>query len=237
MPVDTTSADRPAADRPAAVPERSARWVGRLAGAVALLGWGAALLGAAYAVNGATQAPATVKVPVLLAAGPSAGWGNVPLTVPGVEVPDGWVSGAQPTGFATGATDGRVTIAARGSTRVEQVLARGQELVGGLACLAGALLLEPVLRAIAAGRPFAPGGARRVGWLAAVVAVAGVVGPLLPQLAGLLVLDRTGLAGGPAFAGGVESSTGPLLVAALVLVVAVVLAAGERLTGEVGTPG
>jgi hypothetical protein len=224
--------DTATADRPPAVPERTGRWVGRLATFLVLFGWVVAVFAVVYAVNGATQAPGTVKVPVRLAAEPSAGWGNVQLTVPGVEVPDGWVSGAQPAGFSVGATDSRVTLAAWGSTRAEQVLARGGTLVAGLAFLGGALLLRPVLRSVAEGRPFEAGGSRRLRRLAAVVAVAGVVGPLLPQVAGLLVLDRTGLDAGAAFAPGVELSPGPLLAAALVLVVATVLAVGERMVAD-----
>ncbi|GIG19413.1 hypothetical protein Cch01nite_01370 [Cellulomonas chitinilytica] len=225
MPVDT------AAHRPSAAPDRIARWIDRLATGLVLLGWIAGLGSVAYVVNGATQAPATVKVPVLLAAEPSAGWGNVQLELPGVEIPDGWVSGAEPTGGVN--VDSRVTLAAWGSTRAEQVLARGSGLVGGIAFLAGALLLQPVLRAVAGGRPFAPGSSRRIAWSAAVVGVAGVVAPLLPQWAGLLVLARTGLDANPTFAGVVQLSFDSVWVAVLVLVVAVAFAAGERMTRDV----
>ena len=55
--------------------------------------------------------------------------------------------------------------------------------------------------------------------------------PLLPQLAGLLVLDRTGLAG-PQFADSVSPSFGSLLVGALVLAVAAAFRTGERMADD-----
>ncbi|HEX5332993.1 MAG TPA: hypothetical protein VFW79_10145 [Cellulomonas sp.] len=212
---------------------RSALWVARLAALLLLLGVAAALWGTAYAVNGMTQAPARVKVPVMLiAAEPQSGWGNVPLQVPGVVVPEGWLAGAQPTGVGPSGSDGRVTVAAWGSTRVEQLLGRGDGLVRGIGLLVGAVALQPVLRSISSGRPFARGNARRIAVVAGTVGVVGVVAPLLPRLAGRLVLERTGLAGTGAFALAPALSLEPLLVAALVLVVAAAFRAGETMARD-----
>jgi hypothetical protein len=122
---------------------RSALWVARLATLLLFLGVAAALWGTAYTVNGMTQAPAYVKVPVtLVGAEPwGSGWGNVQLQVPGVEVPGGWIAGARPDGISPSGVDGRVTIAAWGSTRVEQLLGRGDWLVRGIGLLVAALVL------------------------------------------------------------------------------------------------
>ena len=216
------------------VSARGTRWVATLASLLLLLGVASALWGTAYAINGMTQAPATVKVPVtLVAAAPGSGWGNVQLQVPGVEVPEGWIAGARPDGLLPSGTDGRVTVAAWGSTRVEQLLGRGDWLVRGIGLLVGALALRPVLLSISSGRPFARGNARRIVVVAGTVAVVGVVAPLLPQLAGELVLERTGLAATAPFALAPALSLEPLLVAALVLVVAAAFRAGETMASDV----
>ena len=82
------------------------------------------------------------------------------------------------------------------------------------------------------GYPFAPGNARRLVVLAVTIAVAGVLAPLLPQIAGFLVLDRTGLAG-PAFLATPSVEVAPLLVGALVLAAAAAFRAGERMADDV----
>ncbi|NMM17150.1 MAG: hypothetical protein HHJ14_08435, partial [Cellulomonas sp.] len=97
----------------------------------------------------------------------------------------------------------------------------------------GAVALRPVLLSIAAGRPFAPGNARRITLVAATVAVVGVAAPLAPQIAGQLVLARTGLARTGAFVSTVAVSPEPLLVAALVLAVATAFRAGEAMSRDV----
>lgn len=210
-------------------------WVRGLSGLVLTIGIVAGVWGVLYTVNGMTQAPATVTVPVTLAVPSDGSRAHVAVEVPGVTVPEGWFAGATPQGgrvsAGTGGPDGDLMLAAWGSTRAEQALARGSWLVGGLGALVGALALAPVLGSIAAGRPFAPGNARRLVVLAATIAVAGVLAPLLPQVAGALVLARTGLAG-PRFAGP-SLHVEPLLVAALVLAVAAAFRAGERLTDDV----
>jgi hypothetical protein len=181
-----------------------------------------------------TQSPAYVKVPVtLVSAEPGSGWGNVQLQVPGVEVPDGWIAGARPEGLLPSGADGRVTVAAWGSTRVEQLLDRGDWLVRGIGLLVGALALRPVLLSISSGRPFALGNARRIAVVAGAIAVVGLVAPLLPEIAGQLVLERTALASTGAFVLAPGVSPEPLLVAALVLVVAAALRAGETMARDV----
>lgn len=218
---------------PVAPPTGTERWVGTLAGVLLALGVVAASFGVLYAVNGATQAGATVKVPVTLA-GPehASGWGDVQVEVAGLDPGDAWLAGAPPQGVTAGTVDGRLTLAAWGSTRTEQVLARGETLLLGLGLLGGALALRPVLRSVAAGRPFAPGNARRIAVVAGVVGVVGFLAPLLPQLAGLGVLDRTGLADSGAFHTGLSYSLEPLGAAALVLVVALAFRTGEQLARD-----
>ncbi|MGV8979088.1 MAG: hypothetical protein ACOH17_13695 [Cellulomonas sp.] len=213
---------------------RSARWVPTLASLLLVLGVGGALWGVAYAINGMTQAPATVRAPVTLAVPEvGAGWGNVQVQVPGVDVPDGWLAGARPVGLQASGVDGGLTVAAWGSTRVEQLLGRGDWLIGGIGLLVGAVALRPVLLSIAAGCPFAPGNARRISVVAATVAVVGVVAPLAPQVAGQLVLARTGLDRTGAFVSTVAVWPEPLLVAALVLAVATAFRAGEAMSRDV----
>jgi hypothetical protein len=162
-----------------------------------------ALWGTAYTVNGMTQAPAY------------------------------WIAGARPDGISSSGVDGRVTVAAWGSTRVEQLLGRGDWLVRGIGLLVGALALRPVLLSICSGRPFARGNARRIAVVAGTVAVVGIVAPLLPEIAGQLVLERTGLARTGAFAAVPGVSPEQLLVAALVLVVAAAFRAGETMARDV----
>ena len=213
---------------------RSSLWVPRLASLLLALGVLGALWGTAYSINGMTQAPATVKAPVNLAVSElAAGWGNVRVQVTGVDVPAGWLAGARPDGLQASGVDGGLTVAAWGSTRVEQLLGRGDWLIGGIGLLVGAVALRPVLLSIAAGRPFAPGNARRITLVAATVAVVGVVAPLAPQIAGQLVLARTGLARTGAFVSTVAVSPEPLLVAALVLAVATAFRAGEAMSRDV----
>ena len=210
-------------------------WLRYLRVLIVVLGWAAGVLGVAYAVNGATQAPAWVRVPVTLAATPDHA-GPVEVHVDGISVPDGRLTGPPPSGASFSVAgqptvDSALTLAAWGSTRVEQLLARGQWLVGGLGVLVGALALAPLLGSIADGYPFAPGNARLV-VLAVTIAVAGVLAPLLPQIAGFLVLDRTGLAG-PAFLATPSVEVAPLLVGALVLAAAAAFRAGERMADDV----
>lgn len=218
-----------------AVPHvRTARRIRGLAGWLVALGAIAALWGLAYTANAATQAPATVRVPVAVVdtVQGTSGWGDVHVEVDGVQVPDGWLSGSRPAGLYPQAVDGRLSLAAWGSTRTEQVLSRADWLVTGLGLLAGAALLHPLLIDVASGRPFAQGNARRLTALAGVVAGTGTLAPLLPVEAARLVLTRTGLDSNPALTPGSGFTPVPLLVGALVLVLAVAFRAGEQLTRD-----
>lgn len=211
-------------------PPDAARWIRVLAGLVLLVGVVAGAAGVIYAVNSLTIVPATVHVPVTLL--PDDGsWDSVHLAIDGVQIEDGWITTLPPAGFGTG-DGGQVTIAAWGSTYLEQFLSRGDRLVGGLALLGGAILLRPLLLSVAAGSPFAPGNARRLSLLAVVIAVAGSLAPLLPKIAGVRVLERLGLADDGIFSTTPYLTLEGLLVAALVLVLAVAFRAGEQLARD-----
>ena len=210
---------------------RSARWISALSMVVLLIGLVSAVVGVSYAVNALTIVGATVKVPVAFVA-PEGAWDAVHLTVEGVDIDNGWITTLPPTGIGAGGLGGQVTIAAWGSTYLEQILSRGWWLVSGLAMLVGAILLRPVLVGIAAGAPFAGRASRHLGTLAVVVLVAGHLAPLLPQLAGFLVLDRLGLAESGIFSMSPHIGVEVLFVAALVGTLAVAFRSGEQLARD-----
>ena len=189
---------------------------------VGLIGLVAAIAGPVYAINGATRAGGAVEVPVELSgdAGPLAG--------AQAGLPDGVRLLPLPEGV-------RTTLSAVDSTVAEQLLARGDVALLGLAVGLGAWLLRPVLDSIAAGRPFGAGNSRRLAWLAMVVAVAGSIGPLLPQFGALAVLDRVDLVGpGSPFVMGVTFSFLPIVVGGfLLLVLAEAFRQGERIDSDV----
>jgi hypothetical protein len=189
---------------------------------VGLVGIAAAVAGPVYAINGATQAQAPVEVLVELRgdAGPLAGaQAALPDTARLLPV-DGGVS---------------AELSAWGSTVTEQLLARGDAAVLGLAVGLGAWLLTPVLESVAAGRPFGAGNSRRLAWLAVVVAVAGGIGPLLPQFGALAVLDRLGQVGpdSPFVMGVTFAFLSVLVAASLLLVLAEAFRQGERIDSDV----
>ena len=191
------------------------RGTGALLGLVGIV---AAVAGPVYAINGATQAGAAVEVAVELR-------GTEPLAGVAAALPDG--ARLLPDGAAT-------MLSAWDSTVAEQLLARGDAAVLGLAVGLGAWLLGPVLESIAAGRPFGAGNSRRLAWLAVVVAVAGSIGSLLPQFGALAVLDRLVLVG-PAspFSVGATFSFLPFVVGGLLLVLAEAFRQGERIDADV----
>lgn len=229
-----------------------ARWLPRLGALLLVVGVGAAVWGVAYAINGMTQAHGYVTVPVQVA-GPVGGRGgdvHVELRAPGdddgglaqaaaeaesvLDRVGGWLATAEPTDGLRGAgVDGELRLRVWDSTRLEQLLARGDTLVTGLGTLVVALLLRPLLRDVASGAPFARGNARRVQGVAAAVGLAGVAAPVLPQIAASLVLGRTGLTSTGAFVTGLTLDPAPLVVAAVVLAVAAAFREGERLTRDV----
>ena len=188
---------------------------------IALVGLVAAIAGPLYAVAGTARAGDAVTV-------------TVELSAPGaIEPPQ--VRGL-PAGAQVEALDGaQVQLSAPGATVLEQLLSRGDAALLGLAIGAAALLLRPVLSSVAAGRAFGGGNARRLAQLAAVVVLAGEVGPLLPQLAAIAVLDRLQLIEPDSpFLVQLRFSLGPvLLLGALLLVLAEAFRQGERLSSDV----
>ncbi|MCZ2830428.1 DUF2975 domain-containing protein [Modestobacter sp. VKM Ac-2986] len=195
------------------------RGVSQLVGLVGLV---AVLAGPVYAVVQATRAGGAVQVPVELSGGTG------PLVGAQVALPDGVRLLPLPGGV-------RTMLSAGDSTVAEQLLASGDVAVLGLAVGLGAWLLRPVLASIAAGRPFGAGNSRRLAWLALVVAVAGSIGPLLPQFGALAVLDRLDLVGpDSAFVMGVTFSFLPIVVGGfLLLVLAEAFRQGERIDSDV----
>ena len=210
---------------------RPGRYLGargfRVVGGLLLLaGVAAAVGGPAYAVNGATQAGAAVQVPATLRADGDAVAEpferedvlDAAAAQPGVRVLD----------------DGEVLVSAWDSTVAEQLLARGDSALLGLTVGATALLLLPVLTSIREGAAFRPGHARRLGVLAAVVAVYGVVAPLLTAAATASVLHRTGLSQQRVFEpDGATFGFLPFVVAVGLLVLAEAFRRGEQLADDV----
>ena len=198
-----------------------------LATLLLVVGTVSAVGGVAWAVNGATQAPGTVLVPVSLHPGEDTLPGEpVVVEVPGVDLPENTLLQTEDGG----------ELVLRDSTGVSRwtgFLARADAALGGLAVGLGALLLAPVLTSLAAGEPFRRGNAARIGATAVTILVAGTVAPMLPQLAALTVLDHLGLAapGGP-FVVGVGFDLAPLGVAALVFVVAEAFRRGTQIADD-----
>jgi hypothetical protein len=206
----STSAPTPPPERTYVRPRtiRLVGWVVHLVGVYLLIA------GLAYAIGAATQAPATVQVPVAVTAvTPGVTAGGFALTehhrrlddvVPGE---GNWV-----TARDEAAT---FTLSSWGSTRWEQFLSRGDRAVLGLAAAIVSFLLQPVLTSLAGPRPFARRNARRFAALAVTVLLAAVLRPVLPRTASGMVLERLGHPVGLAV---------PELQLPLLLVVAVVVA-------------
>ncbi|MFC6083766.1 DUF2975 domain-containing protein [Sphaerisporangium aureirubrum] len=181
-------------------------WIG-IVGA----GWGVA-----YAINGATQAPAYVTVPVALS-----GFVGPELADPPVRLPDGVL-------LRPGS--GAAELQAWDSTIPEQLLSRGDTAVTGLCLGFGALLLHGLLTSVLRGEPFEAGNPRRVAGLAALVAFAGLVGEALPHVAASMVLGRLRL--DPSHLVGMPIPFVPVGVALLLLVLAEAFRQGGRLAGD-----
>ncbi|GAB4063219.1 hypothetical protein GCM10028777_05640 [Angustibacter speluncae] len=209
----------------------SGRGLGGLATVLAVVGIAAAVLGPAYAVNAATRAPAAVVVPLqLLPYGPEANSERVLYPAPPVPVvdTDGW-----PEGVLVRVVDDRLVLSATGSTVAEQLLSRGDVALLGLTVGACALLLLPVLRALADGAPFRDRGSRRLALAAAVVWAYAALAPLLPAWAAAAVVARTGIAHPAAWQVVVDWSFAPFVVGAALLVLAETFRRGERLAHDV----
>ncbi len=191
-----------------------------------LVGALAAVGGVGYAVNGATQAPGNVHVPVsmFLDQGNPSG-APVPVEVAGVELPDAT--------YLQAVDGGLVLVDSTGASRWTGFLARGDSALGGLAVGLCAVLLAPVLTSLAAGEPFRRGNAARIGATAATILLAGTLAPLLPQVAALGVLDRLALVGPESpFVVGLQLELAPLGVSALVFAVAEAFRRGAQIADD-----
>ena len=191
-----------------------------VARAVLLVGLAFAVFGVAYEINGATHTDGEVSVPVALA-DPA----PRPLALPQAGLPAG-------ASVETGGDE--YVLRAWDSTLAEQLLGRGDALVLGLCLGAGGVLLRRLLLSVAEGRPFRAGNARRLSLLALLIAVGGTLAGLLPQLAGVLVLERLDQAGpGSPFVLGVDLPLLPLLIAPVVLALAEAFRRGAELADDV----
>ncbi|MEJ5867848.1 hypothetical protein WDV85_08875 [Pseudokineococcus sp. 5B2Z-1] len=171
----------------------------------------AAVVGPAYAVNGATQAPAPPAVPVVLPDAPG----------PAVEAALDAVVSSGPTG---------PVVRVWGAGALERLAERADAAALGVGAALVAVVLSALLRTTVAGRPWRRPQARALVLAAAGVLLAGVVGPAVTAAAQRASLDRLGLgdAGPQLVVGGPEpwawAVAGGLLV----------LAAAARRAGQPG---
>lgn len=188
-------------------------------GAVAAVG------GLGYAINGATQAPGNVLVPVSVDADGAAPPGPTPVEVAGVDLPEStWLQAHE---------DGLLLTDHSGTSRWTGFLARGDAALVGLAVGACALLLAPVLTSLAAGDPFRRGNAARIGATGAIILFVGMFSSALPQVAAIQVLDGHGLVEpGSPFVVTLGFNLAPLGVAALVFAVAEAFRRGTQIADD-----
>ncbi|GAA3221900.1 hypothetical protein [Nonomuraea helvata] len=146
--------------------------------ALRFAGAAAAIWGIAYAINGATQARGYITIRVA----PTTEVADH-LRVSGVKLPAGAVLG-----------EGELSLSMWDSTVTEQVLSRADVLLSGLCAGVAALLVSGLLKTFMNQQPFTRGNAARIAWLAALVLVSGLAGPMLSRLAAATVLDRAELA-------------------------------------------
>lgn len=224
----------------------SERLVRRLAGAVLWLGLIAGVAGIAYDVNGMTQAPADVSVPVEVrtadglsveTARETRAGSQAPLAVPDSKAGDGIrlnIADAPRSSWLEVGT-GPTELRSWGSTAAEQALAKADSAVLGLCAFAGALLLRRLLLSIAEGDPFRQGNAVRVAGLAVLTAFGSLGMAAAPALASGLVLERLGLDGADAPVGAFAFSLPqvPLFIALLLLALAEVFRRGTELAQDV----
>lgn len=200
----------------------------RLAGALAFLlvaaGVGAAVLGLVRWLAPLTDRTGEVAVPVQVTS--SDGVGADLLLLVGLEP----YEGVGVSGVATGGlphTDHRtyplgvVTIHAPDASASEKLLSRADSVIRGLALLAGAIALRPVLGAISDGRPFRRRDERGLRVVALCVVVGAYVAPLVPWRASAVVLAR--LDGAHGLSATPVHHLEVFVVAALVVLVGVVV--------------
>jgi hypothetical protein len=210
---------------------RNTAFVGpRTSGTIAVLlmivGIAAGVVSVGYAINGATWAPAGVAVPVTLRSDASVGHDPTVVQVDGVSPPDG--------SYLQVADHGLQLVPSIGTaSRWTNVLARGDVAAYGLALGACAFLLAPVISAVGAGEPFRRGSAARIGWTAGIVLFVGMLAPMLPQLASMMVLNRLGLARpGSPFTIGFALDLAPIGLSALVFVIAEAFRRGSQISAD-----
>ncbi|WP_158274509.1 DUF2975 domain-containing protein [Cellulomonas sp. WB94] len=202
---------------------RTSRAIARL---LLLAGIVAAVGGVGYAVNGATQAPATVTVPISIEVPNGSPQSPTTVSVDDVVLPDGARLQAAEHGL-------QLVTEAGYASRWTGFLARGDAALLGLGFGACALLLAPVVNAVAAGDPFRRSNAARIGWTGAIVGVVGMLAPVLPNLAALAVMtsfDAASSANPFAVVFGVEVA--PLGIAALIFVVAEAFRRGTQISAD-----
>jgi len=197
-----------------------------IAGLLLFAGLVAAVGGVGYAINGATQAPATVTVPINIEEDGRSLAGPVPVSADGVVVPDG---------ARLQATDGGLQLVAEPAhaSRWTGFLARGDTALIGLGFGACALLLAPVVNSVAAGDPFRRSNAARIGWTGGIVGVVGMIAPSLPYFAALTVFSGFDAADGAnPFAVGFVFDLAPVGLAALIFVVAEAFRRGTQISAD-----
>lgn len=197
----------------------SIRLIANAALAIGLVG---GVGGIAYAVNGGTRAGAPVTVPAHITGDVGVDYGAVPFAAPGL-----------PAGSELRPRAPEWVLSVPDSTVAEQLLARGDSAVIGLAVLAGTFLLRGLLLSIADGRPFERGNARRLAGIAGLVAVGTTVGPALPDVAAGLVLDRVHAFGDAPYAAQVSWPLIPLLFVPVLLALAEAFRRGAELDADV----
>ena len=96
-----------------------------------------------------------------------------------------------------------------------------------------ALLMLPVVRSIAAGRPFAPSNTRALAWVAAVAALAGAAATGLPYLAAKrAIVGEMGHLSAQSFAPRVEPTWWPWGLACFAIVLTVAVWQGSRVAAQ-----
>jgi hypothetical protein len=201
--------------------------------------------GMAYAINGATQARADVRVRVQVTdraalqipLGPTPDRERpVPLQQQGGALPGTIrldLPNARNAGTRLEAPLQTVTLRAWDSTVPEQLLSRADATVLWLCVGLGAWLLRRLLLSIADANPFQPGNARRIAGIAALVVVVGIASQLFPAMAGALVLDRIGLGpGSPVASLRAAIDLSPILVALVLLALAEAFRRGSELARD-----
>lgn len=196
-----------------------------VAGLLLFAGLVAAVGGVGYAINGATQAPGTVTVPISVETADGARLHTVPVGVDGVVVPDGARLQVAEGGL-------QLVTGAGHASRWTGFLARGDAALLGLGFGACALLLAPVVNAVAAGDPFRRSNAARIGWTGAIVGVVGMVAPTLPNAAALAVMTSFDGTGANPFAVVFGFDVAPIGIAALIFVVAEAFRRGTQISAD-----